>query len=91
MNQYQEEPVTGYIRISFDNYANWEGDIVSDDVLINSKITYCQYRMSVDTRYMKLGWSKLLSLEKAEEMLEKAIILHWWIVGHVRPCSRKWM
>lgn len=70
MNQYQEEPVTDYIRISFDNYANWEGDIVSDDVLINSKITYCQYRMSVDTRYMKLGWSKLLSLEKAEEMLE---------------------
>lgn len=74
LNQVQLLPVTDYIVISFDNYENWIGDIVSEDKLINARIEYCQYRMSPSRHYQTIGNGKLISLEDAEEMLAKGYV-----------------
>jgi len=73
LNQIWKIPVTDCIRIVFDEW-DFRGIHASEDQRITAKITYCQYRIPPEARYQTLGTTKLISLEKAEELLEKGYV-----------------
>ena len=74
LNKVQTIPVTDYIVITFDNYENWTGDILSADKLIDAKIGYRKYRLTPESHYKTIGKGKLISLEEAEERLSKGYV-----------------
>ena len=69
LNTSVEIPVSDYIRISFDNYENHDGDIVSDDILHVAHISYNKKRADVNDTYPLVAKEKKISLEEAEALL----------------------
>ena len=74
LNELYTRPVTDYIELYFDNVEEWEGDIISEDILIDASIYYCDYHMEPDEHYETIGYSNLISLEEAEELLDKGYV-----------------
>ena len=73
LNKIWGRPVTDYISIVFDE-SDFRGTHFSEDERITAKIIYRQYCMPPDAYYQTLGTAKLISLEKAEELLEKGYV-----------------
>ncbi len=69
LNSSQDIPISDYICISFDNFENYDGDIVSDDVLTDVCIKYCKSRANITEEYALIENVKKISLEDAEALL----------------------
>jgi hypothetical protein len=64
-------PRSDYIKLSFDNFENWNGDTVSNKILTNlDTIEFIMYHQSPTIPVR----AKMISLEKAEEMLKKGYV-----------------
>lgn len=63
------EILSDYILIRFDNFANYEGDIVSDGVLTVASVGYRKYRTPLAESYELIANAGLISLKEAEELL----------------------
>lgn len=74
LNAMSETPVSDYIRLVFDNFANTEADILSDSILQNVTISYRQNRVSVKESYVESKKLNRISLDEAEEMLAKGYV-----------------
>ncbi len=81
LNQMSEAPVSDYIRVSFDNFANFENDILSETILQDVHILYRQNRRDVRETYVESKNLKMISLSEAEEMLAKGYVFG----GHACP------
>lgn len=64
-------PYTDYLALSFDNFENFEGDAVSDDILYNVSVRYQRPRSSAKSQFQEAGKKKMLPLEEAEALLQK--------------------
>ncbi len=80
-NNTDGHPASDYIRISFDNFKNHPGDIVSDSVLTVASVSYIKYRTSYLESYKSFAKAKRISLEEAEELLYKGYVFG----GHSCP------
>jgi len=59
-----------YIKISFENNKNYEGDIVSADILsYHCSIIYKTNRNDYSIKYKQIANAKMISLEDAEKLL----------------------
>ncbi|MBQ5602703.1 MAG: hypothetical protein IIU77_07790 [Clostridia bacterium] len=81
INSLRTQPISDYICISFDNFANYEGDIVSESILTVADIEFIKMRVDVKKEYEVIGKAKKISLEKAEELLYKGYVFG----GHSCP------
>ena len=72
---------SNYIAIEFDNFANWSGDIVSDDLLELAQITYVKQRADATKFDTVAGKAKMISLKRAEELLAAGYVFG----GHSCP------
>lgn len=68
LNAVCSTPYSNYISLDFDNFANFHGDIVSKDRLINVDIDYVQVRTEMCKTVAK---SKAISLQTAENLLSQ--------------------
>ena len=83
LNATQSRPITDNIHISFDNFANYAGDIVSDSTLTVASVYYFKDR--VDTPYNVMASTKRISLSEAEALLYRGYVFG----GHSCPlCMR---
>ena len=57
------------ISIEFDNFKNYEGDIVSDSVLTQATIRYNQYHNDRKVEIPRIATAKKISLAEAEALL----------------------
>ena len=69
LNKTQDEPISDYIFIAFDNFQNFDGDTVSDSILTVANISYIQNRVDVTEAYAIAANAKRISLEEAETLL----------------------
>ncbi len=69
------------IQISFDNFANWSGDMVSATYLEEAGIRYTRYRVPRESTYTVEANCRLLSLAEAEALLDAGYVFG----GHVCP------
>ena len=74
-------PYSDYLFLDFDNFVNYSGDMVSDDILYDVWISYYKYRTTPESRYRELGQKRLLPLKEAEALLEKG----YTFGGHTCP------
>lgn len=63
-----------YICITFDNFMNYSGDMVSKTKLCVPSISYKAFRTDSNETYAVAGSSKRISLEEAEQMLFKGYV-----------------
>ena len=82
LNSSQPRPVTDYIYISFDNFSNYSGDIVSDSILTVSSVYYFKNRSDIgDTQYDVVANAKRISISEAEALLYNGYVFG----GHSCP------
>ena len=82
LNSSQPRPVTDYICISFDNFSNYSGDIVSDSILTVSSVHYFKNRSDIsDTQYDVVANSRRISISEAEALLYNGYVFG----GHSCP------
>ena len=82
LNSSQPRPVTDYIYISFDNFSNYSGDIVSDSILTVSSVHYFKNRSDIsDTQYDVVANAKKISISEAEALLYNGYVFG----GHSCP------
>ena len=86
LNSSQPRPITDYIYISFDNFSNYSGDIVSDSILTVSSVYYFKNRSDIgDTQYNVVANAKRISISEAEALLYNGYVFG----GHSCPlCMR---
>ena len=86
LNSSQPRPITDYIYISFDNFPNYSGDIVSDSILTVSSVYYLKNRSDIgDTQYEVVANAKRISISEAEALLYNGYVFG----GHSCPlCMR---
>ena len=86
LNSSQPRPITDYIYISFDNFSNYSGDIVSDSILTVSSVYYFKNRSDIgDTQYEVVANAKRISISEAEALLYNGYVFG----GHSCPlCMR---
>ena len=86
LNSSQPRPITDYIYISFDNFSNYSGDIVSDSILTVSSVHYCKNRNDIgDIQYDVIANAKKISISEAEALLYNGYVFG----GHSCPiCMR---
>ena len=86
LNSSQPRPVTDYIYISFDNFSNYSGDIVSDSILTVSSVYYFKNRSDIgDAQYDVVANAKRISISEAEALLYNGYVFG----GHSCPlCMR---
>ena len=86
LNSSQSRPITDYIYISFDNFSNYSGDIVSDSILTVSSVHYCKNRNDIgDIQYDVIANAKKISISEAEALLYNGYVFG----GHSCPiCMR---
>ena len=81
-NPAQSRPITDYIYISFDNFSNYSGDIVSDSILTVSSVYYFKNRSDIgDTPYDVVANAKRISISEAEALLYNGYVFG----GHSCP------
>ena len=82
LNSSQPRPITDYIYISFDNFPNYSGDIVSDSILTVSSVHYFKNRSDIgDTQYEVVANAKRISISEAEALLYNGYVFG----GHSCP------
>ena len=81
LNAVQAKPISDYLCVSFENYKNYSGDIVSDSVLTVSDIEYFERRNDVMEAYPVIAKAKRISLEDAEALLYNGYVFG----GHSCP------
>ena len=81
LNSILETPVSDHICISFDNSLNWNGDIVSDDILSVADVYYRQNRTKAQNTITETKKLKAISLADAEALLYKGYVFG----GHSCP------
>ncbi len=74
LNKYIQAPVSDYIEIYFDNFENFEDDIVSNCFSTHSCIYYSENRVSPSRAYDHIAYAKRISLKKAEKLLYKGFV-----------------
>ncbi|MBE6557749.1 MAG: hypothetical protein E7661_01880 [Ruminococcaceae bacterium] len=79
LNAYSGTPLSDYICLSFDNFENFSGDIVSDKILYNVSIRYHQCR--TDDVYTPTKQVRKISVEEAERLLYNGYVFG----GHSCP------
>ena len=86
LNSSQPRPVTDYIYISFDNFSNYSGDIVSDSMLTVSSVYYFKNRSDLgNPPYDIVANTKRISISEAEALLYNGYVFG----GHSCPlCMR---
>ena len=86
LNSSHPRPITDYISISFDNFSNYSGDIVSDSILTVSSVYYSKNRSDIgDTQYNVVANAKRISISEAEALLYNGYVFG----GHSCPlCMR---
>ena len=86
LNSSQPSPITDYIYISFDNFSNYSGDIVSDSILTVSSVHYFKNRNDIgDIQYDVIANAKKISISEAEALLYNGYVFG----GHSCPlCMR---
>ncbi|MBE6583913.1 MAG: hypothetical protein E7649_02860 [Ruminococcaceae bacterium] len=82
LNSSQTKPITDYMCISFDNFINYSGDIVSDSILTVSSV-YCYKNRSgiSDNQYDVVANAKRISISEAEALLYNGYVFG----GHSCP------
>lgn len=78
---YYSDPLSDYISIYFDNYENFSGDIVSNEILIDASIDYVKFKTDVTERYVPDKEVKMISLADAEALLYNGYVFG----GHSCP------
>ena len=82
LNRTQRIPVSDFIYVLFDNFANTSDEIESDDILFATSIRYYESRVDVSKKYSPIdGYTKTISLEEAEKLL----YLGYVFGGHTCP------
>ena len=82
LNSSQSRPITDYMYISFDNFPNYSGDIVSDSILTVSSVYYLKNRSDLgDTQYDVVANAKRISISEAEALLYNGYVFG----GHSCP------
>ena len=82
LNSSHPRPITDYISISFDNFSNYSGDIVSDSILTVSSVYYSKNRSDIgDTQYNVVANAKRISISEAEALLYNGYVFG----GHSCP------
>ena len=86
LNASQPGPITDYIYISFDNFSNYSGDIVSDSMLTVSSVYYFKNRSDLgNPPYDIVANTKRISISEAEALLYNGYVFG----GHSCPlCMR---
>ena len=86
LNVAQDRPISDYLSISFDNFSNYSGDIVSDSMLTVSSVYYFKNRSNTgDTQYRVIANAKRISISEAEALLYNGYVFG----GHSCPlCMR---
>ena len=74
LNDLSDRPITDYIELHFDNMVNYMGDYVSEDILSDPSIVYKKFRNDPYKTYTPTKKLKMISLEKAEELLYKGYV-----------------
>ena len=85
LNSLCDRPISDYICISFDNFANYSGDSVSDDILKVSSINYYKNRINVSDTYSLIANAKKISVSEAETLLYNGYVFG----GHSCPLCMK--
>lgn len=85
LNSLRNRPISDYIYISFDNFANYSGDIVSDGILKVSSINYFKNRINVSETYTLVASAKKISISEAEALLYNGYVFG----GHSCPLCMK--
>ena len=81
LNADSFQPISDYIWISFENYMNFSGDIVSDSVLTQYTVSYRQYRSTPEERFVPKMKLKMIPLKDAEALLYNGYVFG----GHACP------
>lgn len=81
LNALRSVPLSDNICISFDNFANYGEDMVSDSILIDADIDYRKMRSDVTERFTLIANAKKISIEDAEALLYKGYVFG----GHSCP------
>ena len=81
LNAVQAKPTSDYLCVSFENYKNYSGDIVSDRVLTVSEIEYFDRHNDVMETYPVIAQAKRISLKEAEALLYNGYVFG----GHSCP------
>ena len=86
LNSLVDYPISDYICISFDNFSNYSGDIVSDSILTVSSVHYFKNRNDIgDIQYDVIANAKKISISEAEALLYNGYVFG----GHSCPlCMR---
>lgn len=85
LNSLRDRPISDYLYISFNNVANYQGDIVSDGVLKVSSIDYVKNRINVNEEYTVVASEKKITISEAEALLYNGYVFG----GHSCPlCMR---
>ena len=85
LNSLRDKPISDFICISFDNFSNYSGDIVSTDMLKVCSVTYIKNRVNVSKTYTLVASAKKISLREAEALLYNGYVFG----GHSCPlCMR---
>ena len=79
LNAYKEMPLSDYICLSFDNFQNFSGDVVSDKILSDVSIRFYQYRAG--NTYTETKRVSMISVEDAEKLLYNGYVFG----GHACP------
>ena len=74
LNDLSDRPITDYIELHFDNMVNYMGDYVSEDILSDPSIVYKKFRNDPYKTYTPTKKLKMISLEKAKELLYKGYV-----------------
>ena len=74
LNRTQEQPVSDYISIVFDNFKNYQNDMVSDGILKDATIRYVKNHKNTSQIYKMIAKAKRISLEEAERLLLKGYV-----------------
>ena len=80
LNDYKTSPYSSYIELDFDNYENYDGDIVSETILDDVSIRYRAYH-DYSKKYPQIAQAKMLSLSEAEALLYNGYVFG----GHTCP------
>ncbi len=81
VRQFLGNKDSNYIAIEFDNSGRYSVDIVSDDLLELAEVTYVKQRTDVNRFYTVAGKAKMITLERAEELLAAGYVFG----GHSCP------
>ncbi len=81
LHAYSYSPRSSYIALEFDNFMNYNGDVVSDTMLSDVDIRYVQMREGDRSQFEPMSKAKRISLADAEALLYNGYV----IGGHVCP------